>query len=134
MSVESTLSIIKPDAVEGGNANQITKMILEIGLKIIEPQEIKLTSEQAAEFYIEHKDRPFYQDLISYMANKPIVVQILEGEDAIAIYRKLMGATNPEEAEEGTIRKLYGKNIEENAVHGSDSVKSAEREINFFYN
>ncbi|AEA34180.1 nucleoside-diphosphate kinase [Hippea maritima] len=132
--VERTLSIIKPDCVAAKNAGKVISMLEENGFNIIGMKKIHLTKKQAKKFYIVHKDRPFYDSLTDFMSEGPIVVMVLEKENAIADYRKLMGATNPEEAEEGTIRKLYGSNIERNAVHGSDSEESANYEIKFFFN
>jgi len=132
--LERTLSIIKPDAVKAKNAGKIIEMLESNGFSIIGMKKIHLTKEQAKKFYIVHKDRPFYDSLTDFMSEGPIIVMVLEKENAIEDYRKLMGATNPEEAEEGTIRKLYGTNIERNAVHGSDSKESASYEIGFFFN
>ncbi len=132
--LERTLGIIKPDAVAFKNAGKIIDMLETNGFSIIGMKKIHLTKEQAKKFYIVHKERPFYDSLTTFMSEGPIVVMVLEKENAIEDYRKIMGATNPEEAEEGTIRKLFGTNIERNAVHGSDSKESASFEIPFFFN
>ncbi|WP_022669644.1 nucleoside-diphosphate kinase [Hippea alviniae] len=132
--LERTLSIIKPDAVKAKNAGKIIEMLESNGFSIIGMKKIHLTKEQAKKFYIVHKDRPFYDSLTDFMSEGPIIVMVLEKDNAIEDYRKLMGATNPEDAEEGTIRKLFGTNIERNAVHGSDSKESASYEIGFFFN
>ncbi len=131
--LERTLAIIKPDAVASKFAGKIIEMLEESGFSIIGMKKIKLSKEDAKKFYIVHKDRPFYDSLTTFMSEGPIIVMVLEKENAIEDYRKLMGATNPEEAEEGTIRKRFGKNIERNAVHGSDSKESASFEIPFFF-
>lgn len=131
---EKTLSIIKPDAVKDKVAGKIITQIEDAGFDIISIQKVLLSKEQAKEFYIVHKERPFYEELVDFMVSGPVIVQVLEKENAIEDYRKLMGATNPEEAENGTIRKIFGKSIDSNAVHGSDSPENAEIEINFFFN
>lgn len=125
--------MIKPDAVADGNIGAITKMIQEAGFTINAMKLTKLSKETAGKFYEVHKERPFYDDLCTYMSSGPIVAMILSKENAVADFRKLIGATNPAEAEEGTIRKLYAKSIEANAVHGSDSDENAEIEGNFFF-
>ncbi len=132
--LERTLGIIKPDAVGAKNAGKIIDMLETNGFSVIGMKKIHLTKEQAKKFYIVHKERPFYDSLTTFMSEGPIIVMVLEKENAIEDYRKLMGATNPEEAEDGTIRKLFGTNIERNAVHGSDSKESASYEIPFFFN
>ena len=132
--MERTLSIIKPDATSRNITGKVISMIEENGLKIIAQKRIKLTPEKAGEFYAEHKGKPFYENLIEIMSSAPVVVQVLEAEDVIQKYRKVMGATNPDVAEPGTIRKNFALAIDKNTVHGSDSSKSAEREINFFFN
>ncbi len=132
--LERTLAIIKPDAVASKNAGKIIDMLESNGFSIIGMKKVHLTKEQAKKFYIVHKERPFYDSLTTFMSEGPIIVMVLEKENAIEDYRKLMGATNPEEAETGTIRKLFGTNIERNAVHGSDSKESASFEIPFFFN
>ena len=133
MSIEKTLSIIKPDATSRNLTGQINSIIEKSGLKIIAQKRIKLTKDIASRFYEVHKDRPFFQDLVSFMISGPVVVQVLQGDNAIALYRKVMGATNPEEAEAGTIRKQFALSIEANSVHGSDSLDNAKKEISFFF-
>ena len=133
MPNQKTLSIIKPDAVKAGNVDEINLVIENSGLKILEKKELKLSKEEAQQFYAVHSDKPFYKELCEFMTSGPIIVQMLEGENAIVLYRKVMGATNPEEAEENTIRKKFATSIQENAVHGSDSVDNALKEINFFF-
>ena len=133
MPNQKTLSIIKPDAVKAGNVDEINLVIENSGLKILEKKELKLSKEEAQQFYAVHSDKPFYKELCEFMTSGPIIVQMLEGENAIELYRKVMGATNPEEAEENTIRKKFATSIQENAVHGSDSVDNALKEINFFF-
>lgn len=130
---EYTLSIIKPDATERGLVEEINKLFKENGLEIIKQKTKNLTREDAENFYAEHKERPFYKDLVEYMISGPVVVQVLAGDDAISKNREIMGATNPKDAAPGTIRALYGKSIDYNSVHGSDSPQSAVREINFFF-
>lgn len=134
MTQEYTFSIIKPDATKRNLTGKINSLLEDAGLKIVAQKMVRLTEGQAQEFYAEHKERPFYGDLVSYMTSGPVVLQVLKGEGAVMLNRKVMGATNPAEAEEGTIRKLYAENIEANSIHGSDSASSAEREINFFFN
>tara|TARA_Y100000768_G_C23928979_1_gene659053 strand:+ start:29 stop:445 length:417 start_codon:yes stop_codon:yes gene_type:complete len=129
-----TFSIIKPDATKRNLTGAINKIIEENNLRIIAQKRIKLNKEKAENFYDIHKDKPFFDDLISYMISEPVVVQVLEGEDAVDNYRKVMGATNPENAENGTIRKSFALNIQENSVHGSDSDENAKKEIEFFFN
>ncbi|MDK2956396.1 MAG: nucleoside-diphosphate kinase [Desulfovibrionales bacterium] len=129
-----TLSIIKPDAVQRGLIGDILKMISDAGLKIKAMKMIQLTKEQAEGFYAVHKERPFFNDLVAYMISGPVVVSVLEAEGAIEKYRKLMGATNPEQAEEGTIRKRFALNIEANSVHGSDAPETAAVETSYFFN
>ena len=133
MSKEQTLSIIKPDATSRNITGQVNSMIEKSGLKIIGQKRIKLTKETAGKFYEVHKERPFFQDLVSFMVSGPVIVQVLQGENAIALYRKVMGTTNPEEAEVGTIRKEFALSIEANSVHGSDSIENAKKEISFFF-
>tara|TARA_B100000524_G_C23567879_1_gene340714 strand:+ start:46 stop:456 length:411 start_codon:yes stop_codon:yes gene_type:complete len=132
-SIEQTLSIIKPDAVERNLIDNIKSIFIKNNLKIKEDKKIHLTKEEAAEFYKVHQSKPFYDDLCSYLSSGPIVVMILEGKNAVLLNRKLMGATDPAKAEENTIRKLYGKSIDKNSVHGSDSVENAKKEIGFFF-
>ena len=133
MTIERTLSIIKPDAVEKNVIGAIISRFEKAGLRPIQIKGMKLTKDQAGEFYSVHKSRPFYNDLVSYMISGPVVVMVLEGEGAIALNRKLMGATNPKEAEPGTIRADFATSIDANAVHGSDSAENAEREVRFFF-
>ena len=131
--IEQTLSIIKPDAVERNLSDEIKSLFMKNNLKIIEDKKIHITKDEAAEFYKVHQSKPFYNDLCSYLSSGPIVVMILEGENAISANRKLMGATDPEKAEENTIRKLFGISIDKNSVHGSDSLDNAKKEIEFFF-
>jgi nucleoside-diphosphate kinase len=133
MATNKTFTMIKPDAFADGNSGAIIKMIEEAGFKITAMKLTKLTSETAGKFYEVHKERPFYNDLTAYMSSGPIVAMILEKENAVADFRKLIGATNPKDAEEGTIRKKFAKSIEANAVHGSDSDENAAIEGNFFF-
>ena len=133
MSIEQTLSIIKPDATSRNITGQVNSLIEKSGLKIIGQKRIKLTKETAGKFYEVHKERPFFQDLVSFMVSGPVIVQVLQGENAVALYRKVMGATNPQEAEVGTIRKEFALSIEANSVHGSDSIENAKKEISFFF-
>ena len=128
-----TFSIIKPDATKRNITGSINKVIEESGLRIIAQKRIKLTNEQAENFYSVHKDKPFFRDLIKYMTSEPVIVQVLSGENCVEKYRLVMGATNPENADEGTIRKLFALNIQENSVHGSDSEENAKIEIGFFF-
>ena len=131
--MEQTLSIIKPDAVERNLTEEIKSIFTKNGLKIINSKKIHISKEEAAEFYKVHQSKPFYNDLCAYLSSGPIFVMVLEGEDAVAKNRKLMGATNPKDAEANTIRKLYGISIDKNSVHGSDSVENAKIEIDFFF-
>jgi len=131
--MEHTLSIIKPDAVERNLTEEIKSIFTKNGLKIINSKKIHISKEEAAEFYKVHQSKPFYNDLCAYLSSGPIFVMVLEGEDAVAKNRKLMGATNPKDAETNTIRKLYGISIDKNSVHGSDSVENAKIEIDFFF-
>ncbi len=131
---ERTLSIIKPDCVAAGNAGKVINILEEHGFSIIAMKKIKLTKKQAQGFYIVHKDRPFYDSLTTFMSEGPIVVMVLEKDNAIADYRELMGATNPKDAKEGTIRAEFATDIERNAIHGSDSKESADFEIGYFFN
>lgn len=130
---ERTLAIIKPDAVAEKNAGRIITRIEESGLNILAIKKLKLTNEQAGQFYAVHKERPFFPELVNYMTSGPIYVLALEGDEAIKRWRALMGATNPAEAEEGTIRKLYGKSLSFNASHGSDAPETAKTEVAFFF-
>ena len=131
--MEQTLSIIKPDAVERNLIEKIKSIFTKNNLTIKEDKKIHITKDEAAEFYKVHQSKPFYNDLCTYLSSGPIVVMILEGENAVVHNRKLMGATNPKNAEENTIRKLYGISIDKNSVHGSDSIDNAKKEINFFF-
>jgi len=132
-NMEQTLSIIKPDAVERNLIENIKSIFTKNNLTIKEDKKIHITKEEAAEFYKVHQSKPFYDDLCAYLSSGPIVVMILEGENAVVHNRKLMGATDPKNAEENTIRKLYGISIDKNSVHGSDSVDNAKKEISFFF-
>lgn len=134
MASNRTFTMIKPDAFAAGNSGAILKMIEEAGFKIVAIKSTQLTTELAGKFYAVHKERPFYNDLCNYMSSGPIIAAILEKDSAVEDFRKLIGATNPAEAAEGTIRKLYAKSIEANAVHGSDSDENAEIEGSFFFN
>jgi len=129
MAIERTFSIIKPDATERNMTGKVNAVIEGAGLRIVAQKRVRWTKAQAQKFYEEHAARPFYGELVDFMTSGPIVMQVLEGEGAIAKYREVMGATNPANAAEGTIRKLYAKSVGENSVHGSDSAASAEREI-----
>ena len=131
--MEQTLSIIKPDAVERNLGENIKEIFTNNDLKIKEIKKIHITKDEAAEFYKIHQSKPFYNDLCAYLSSGPIIVMILEGENAVLANRKLMGATNPKDAEENTIRKLYGISIDKNSVHGSDSIDNAKKEIDFFF-
>ena len=133
MTIQRTLSIIKPDATKRNITGKIIQKFEEGGLSVVAQRRILLTREQAEGFYSVHKERPFYNDLVSFMTSGPVVVQVLEGENAIQRNREIMGATNPEEAEKGTIRAEYALNIEANSVHGSDSEENATIEIAFFF-
>ncbi|MCV6621592.1 MAG: nucleoside-diphosphate kinase [Cellvibrionaceae bacterium] len=133
MAVERTLSIIKPDAVAKNVIGQINARFEAADLKIVAMKMVQLDDEKAGGFYAEHKERPFFGDLVSFMTSGPVVVQVLEGEGAIAKNRELMGATNPQEADAGTIRADFAQSIDANAVHGSDSAASAEREVAYFF-
>jgi nucleoside-diphosphate kinase len=130
---QQTLSIIKPDAVVQNHIGGVISKIEDAGLRVAALKMVKLTKDQAKDFYAVHKDRPFYADLVSYMSSGPIVVQVIEGSDAVSLYRKVMGATDPKRAQAGTIRADYGTDIQQNAVHGSDSLESAQTEISFFF-
>jgi len=131
--MERTLSIIKPDATKRNITGSINSMFEKAGLRIVAQRRVKLTEEQAKEFYEVHKERPFYNSLVEFMTSGPVVIQVLEGDNAVMLNREVMGATNPEEADEGTIRKLFAENIEANSVHGSDSLENAKVEIDFFF-
>lgn len=133
MAIERTLSIVKPDAVAKNVIGEILTRFEKAGLKVVEMQMKTLSKADAEGFYAEHKERPFFADLVAFMTSGPVVVQVLEGENAIALNRELMGATNPKEAAEGTIRRDFAESIDANAVHGSDSATSAAREIAYFF-
>ena len=128
-----TFSIIKPDATKRNITGSINALIEKNDLRIIAQKRIKMSNEQAKQFYAVHSDKSFFKDLVEYMTSEPVIVQVLHGENAVMKYREIMGATNPENAEEGTIRKLFALNVQENSVHGSDSVENANKEINFFF-
>ena len=132
-NIEQTLSIIKPDAVERNLENEIKEIFKNKGFNIIKDKKIQIAKSEAEHFYKVHETKPFYSDLCAYLSSGPIVVMILEKDDAVLANRELMGATNPKDAEEGTIRKKYGISIDKNSVHGSDSVENAKIEINFFF-
>ena len=132
-SLEQTLSIIKPDAVERNLVSEIKSFFEKNNLKIIKSKKVKISKEEASEFYKVHQTKPFYGELCNYLSSGPIVVMILEKENAIVGNRELMGATDPKKAEDGTLRKMYGLSIDKNSVHGSDSVENAKVEINFFF-
>ena len=132
-NMEQTLSIIKPDAVERNLENEIKQEFINKGFKILKDKKIQLLKSEAEEFYKVHQTKPFYNDLCTYLSSGPITVMVLEKENAILANRDLMGATNPEDASEGTLRKKYGISIDKNSVHGSDSVENAKIEINFFF-
>ena len=132
--MDRTFSIIKPDATKRNLTGKINQIIESNNLRIIAQKRIKLSKENAEKFYSIHSDKGFFQDLIEFMTSEPVIVQVLEGENAVSKYREIMGATNPIDANEGTIRKEVGLNIQENSVHGSDSQENAKTEINFFFN
>ena len=132
-NLEQTLSIIKPDAVERNLDSEIKSFFEKNNLKIIKSKKVKISKEEASEFYKVHQTKPFYGELCNYLSSGPIVVMILEGENVVSKNRQLMGATDPKKAEDGTLRKMYGLSIDKNSVHGSDSVKNAKIEINFFF-
>ena len=133
MGIERTFSIIKPDATLANKTGAINALIEKSGLRIIAQRRIRMTKAQAQQFYAVHSERPFYDELVEFMMSGPVVVQVLEGENAITKYREVMGATNPAEAAEGTIRKLYAKSVGENSVHGSDAAATAAEEIPQFF-
>ena len=132
-NIEQTLSIIKPDAVERNLDNEIKEMFKNKGFSIVKEKKIQIEKSEAEKFYKVHETKPFYNDLCTYLSSGPIIAMILQKENAVAENRKLMGATNPKDAEEGTIRKKYGISIDKNSVHGSDSVENAKIEIDFFF-
>lgn len=133
MATERTLSIIKPDATERNLTGKIIACFEEQKLRVVAQKRIRISHREAQEFYAVHKERPFYGELVEYMASAPVVVQVLEGENAVAKNREIMGATDPAKAAPGTIRKNFGESIERNAVHGSDSLENARKEISFFF-
>lgn len=133
MALERTFSIIKPDATRRNLTGQIIATIEKAGLRVVASKRIHMTKAQAEGFYAVHKDRPFFGELVGQMSAAPVVVQVLEGENAILAYREVMGATNPEKAADGTIRKLFALNMGENSVHGSDAVETAAQEIHYFF-
>ena len=133
MAATRTFSIIKPDATRRNLTGAITKMLEESGLRVVASRRIRMTRDQAEGFYAVHRERPFFNDLCTFMTSGPVVVQVLEGENAVARNREVMGATNPAQADEGTIRKTYAESIEANSVHGSDSDENAKIEIDFFF-
>lgn len=133
MTVQRTFSIIKPDATRRNLTGKINAIIEENGLRIVAQRRVRLTTDQAKAFYDVHAGKPFYDELVAFMTSEPVVVQVLEGENAVAHYREVMGATNPEKAAEGTIRKMFAVSMGENSVHGSDSEENAAREIGFFF-
>ncbi len=133
MAIERTLSILKPDATRNNVTGEINAVIEDSDLRIIAQKRIRMTKEQAEDFYAVHKTRPFFNDLVKFMISGPVVVQVLEGENAVKNYRDVMGATNPKEAKDGTIRNLFAESIEANSVHGSDSLDNAKTEIAYFF-
>ncbi len=133
MATTRTFSIIKPDATRRNLTGAVTAKLEEAGLRVVASKRIRMTREQAEGFYGVHRERPFFNDLVAFMTSGPVVVQVLEGEDAVARNREVMGATNPENADEGTIRKTFAESIEANSVHGSDSDENAKIEIDFFF-
>ena len=133
MAVTRTFSIIKPDATRRNLTGAVTRMLEEAGLRVVASKRIRMTRDQAEGFYAIHRERPFFNDLCTFMTSGPVVVQVLEGEDAVKLNRDVMGATNPADAAEGTIRKTYAESIEANSVHGSDSDENARTEIDFFF-
>ena len=132
-NIEQTLSIIKPDAVERNLVDKIKEIFTQNNLIVKDNKKIHISKDEAAEFYRVHQSKPFYDELCSYLSSGPMVVMILEGENALTLNRKIMGATNPKDAKEGTIRKSYGISIDKNSVHGSDSLDNAKKEIDFFF-
>jgi nucleoside-diphosphate kinase len=133
MALERTFSIIKPDATRRNLTGKVTAMLEDAGLRVVASKRIHMTKEQAEGFYGVHRERPFFNDLVSFMISGPVVVQVLEGENAVAKNREVMGATNPANADEGTIRKSFAESIEANSVHGSDSLENAKIEIDYFF-
>ena len=133
MNIQKTLSIIKPDATKRNITGKINSKFEDAGIEIVAQKRVKLTKKNAEKFYGIHKDKPFFNDLVNYMTSGPVIIQVLKGENVVELNRKIMGATNPKEAEDGTIRKEFALNIEQNSVHGSDSIENAINEINFFF-
>ena len=133
MAIENTLSIIKPDATRRNLSGLINAKFEKAGLRIIGQKRLQMTNQMAQEFYEVHKDRPFYNDLVKFMVSGPVIVQVLRGENAVNLNRTIMGATNPAEADDGTVRKDFAESIEANSVHGSDSIENANNEISFFF-
>ena len=133
MALERTFSIIKPDATRRNLTGKVTAMLEDAGLRVVASKRIRMSKEQAEGFYAVHRERPFFADLVAFMTSGPVVVQVLEGDNAVARNREVMGATNPADADEGTIRKLFAESIEANSVHGSDSPENARIEIDFFF-
>jgi nucleoside-diphosphate kinase len=133
MATERTFSIIKPDATRRNLTGAVTRMLEEAGLRVVASRRIRMSKAQAEGFYAVHRERPFFADLVAFMTSGPVVVQVLEGEDAVALNRRVMGATNPAQADEGTIRKTFAESIEANSVHGSDSLENAQIEIDYFF-
>ena len=133
MTIENTLSIIKPDATRRNLTGSINAKFEQAGLNIIAQKRLQLTKDMAKKFYKIHKDRPFFNDLVDFMISGPVITQVLRGENAVKVNRKVMGATNPKDAEKGTIRKEFAESIEANSVHGSDSLENAKSEISFFF-
>ena len=133
MAIENTLSIIKPDATKRNLSGLINAKFEKAGLKIIGQKRLQMSNKMAQDFYEVHKNRPFYNDLVHFMVSGPVIVQVLSGENAVTLNRAIMGATNPAEADEGTIRKEFAESIEANSVHGSDSIENANNEISFFF-
>ena len=133
MAIEKTFSILKPDALQSGVVGKILSVFEQAGLKPVAMKMLQLTQQEAEGFYAVHRERPFFKDLVKYMTSGPVIVQVLEGENAVARNREVMGATNPANAAEGTIRKLFAKSIEANSVHGSDSAENAKSEIAYFF-
>lgn len=133
MALERTFSIIKPDATRRNLTGKVTAMLEDAGLRVVASKRIRMSKEQAEGFYAVHRERPFFNDLVNFMISGPVVVQVLEGENAVAKNREVMGATNPANADEGTIRKAFAESIEANSVHGSDSLENAKIEIDYFF-
>jgi nucleoside-diphosphate kinase len=133
MATERTFSIIKPDATRRNITGAVTKMLEEAGLRVVASKRLRMSKAQAEGFYAVHRERPFFGDLVAFMTSGPVVVQVLEGDDAVALNRKVMGATNPDQADVGTIRKTFAESIEANTVHGSDSLENAKIEIDYFF-